>query len=104
MLFAVGMEGEVSEPLEVKVLTCDTIDQVKDKILQTFQRKFGFRYTRQLCDIGLGQYTYMHTYIPVILQKNTKQVFTWTFFTIWNGDGLSGSLWKPFTFSVLYNW
>lgn len=56
MLFAVGTEGEVSEPLEVNVLTCDTIDQVKDKILQTFQRKFGFRYTQQLRDIGIGQY------------------------------------------------
>ncbi|KAF7701812.1 plexin-C1 isoform X2 [Silurus meridionalis] len=53
VLFAVGTEGEVSEPLEVSVLTCDTIDQVKDKILQTFQRKFGFRYTQQLRDIGI---------------------------------------------------
>ncbi|KAF4080936.1 hypothetical protein AMELA_G00155160 [Ameiurus melas] len=53
VLFAVGTEGEVSEPLEVNVLTCDTIDQVKDKILQTFQRKFGFRYTQQLRDIGI---------------------------------------------------
>ncbi|KAK3558276.1 hypothetical protein QTP86_013929 [Hemibagrus guttatus] len=53
VLFAVGTEGEVSEPLEVNVLTCDTIEQVKEKILQTFQRKFGFRYTQQLRDIGI---------------------------------------------------
>uniref|UniRef100_A0A4W4DVG1 Plexin cytoplasmic RasGAP domain-containing protein n=1 Tax=Electrophorus electricus TaxID=8005 RepID=A0A4W4DVG1_ELEEL len=54
VLFAVGTEGEVSEPLEVKALTCDTIEQVKDKILQTFQRKFGFSYTKQLRDIDIG--------------------------------------------------
>lgn len=69
MLFAVGMEGEVSEPLDVNVLTCDTIEQVKDKILQTFQRKFGFRYTQQLRDIGIGQYVYL----PVILNTHTLQ-------------------------------
>ncbi|XP_052410450.1 plexin-C1 isoform X2 [Carassius gibelio] len=42
VVFAVGTEGEVSESLEVNALTCDTIQQVKEKILQTFQRKFGF--------------------------------------------------------------
>ncbi|XP_059360621.1 plexin-C1-like [Carassius carassius] len=42
VVFAVGTGGEVSEPLEVNALTCDTIQQVKEKILQTFQRKFGF--------------------------------------------------------------
>ncbi|KAK1789579.1 hypothetical protein P4O66_015482 [Electrophorus voltai] len=57
VLFAVGTEGEVSEPLEVKALTCDTIEQVKDKILQTFQRKFGFSYTKQLRDIDIARET-----------------------------------------------
>ncbi|RXN17776.1 plexin-C1-like isoform X1 [Labeo rohita] len=42
VVFAVGTGGEVSEHLEVNALTCDTIQQVKEKILQTFQRKFGF--------------------------------------------------------------
>uniref|UniRef100_A0A8C1TIV7 Plexin C1 n=1 Tax=Cyprinus carpio TaxID=7962 RepID=A0A8C1TIV7_CYPCA len=42
VVFAVGTGGEVSEALEVNALTCDTIQQVKEKILQTFQRKFGF--------------------------------------------------------------
>ncbi|XP_053341774.1 plexin-C1 [Clarias gariepinus] len=64
VLFAVGMEGEVSEPLDVNVLTCDTIEQVKDKILQTFQRKFGFRYTQQLRDIGI-EYIKEGSYMPL---------------------------------------
>ncbi|KAF5901675.1 plexin-C1-like, partial [Clarias magur] len=64
VLFAVGMEGEVSEPLDVNVLTCDTIEQVKDKILQTFQHKFGFRYTQQLRDIGI-EYIKEGSYIPL---------------------------------------
>lgn len=55
VLFAVGTEGEVSEPLEVNTLTCDTIEQVKEKILQTFQRKFGFPYTQQLREIDIGK-------------------------------------------------
>ncbi|XP_055009253.1 plexin-C1 [Boleophthalmus pectinirostris] len=52
VLFAVGSDGEMSEPLEVAVLTCDTVDQVKDKILTTFRTKFGFPYNiplRELC-------------------------------------------------------
>uniref|UniRef100_A0AAR2L0U7 PSI domain-containing protein n=1 Tax=Pygocentrus nattereri TaxID=42514 RepID=A0AAR2L0U7_PYGNA len=53
VLFAVGTEGEVSESLEVNALTCDTIEQVKEKILQTFQRKFGFPYTQQLREIDI---------------------------------------------------
>ncbi|TSK13569.1 Plexin-C1 [Bagarius yarrelli] len=64
VLFAVGTEGEVSEPLEVSVLTCDTIDQVKDKILQTFQRKFGFRFTQQLRDLGI-EYMKEGSYMPL---------------------------------------
>ncbi|XP_060742377.1 plexin-C1 [Tachysurus vachellii] len=64
VLFAVGTEGEVSEPLEVNVLTCDTIEQVKDKILQTFLRKFGFRFTQQLRDIGI-EYMKEGSYVPL---------------------------------------
>ncbi|XP_056093251.1 plexin-C1 [Rhinichthys klamathensis goyatoka] len=53
VVFAVGTGGEVSEPLEVNALTCDTVQQVKEKILQTFQRKFGFPYTQQFRDIEI---------------------------------------------------
>ncbi|XP_016390282.1 plexin-C1-like [Sinocyclocheilus rhinocerous] len=52
VVFAVGTGGEVSEPLEVNALTCDTIQQVKEKILQTFQRKFGFLF-QQIRDIEI---------------------------------------------------
>ncbi|XP_077356058.1 plexin-C1 [Festucalex cinctus] len=44
VLFAVGSDGEVSEPLEVIALSCDTVEQVKEKILNTFKAKFGFPY------------------------------------------------------------
>ncbi|XP_016351421.1 plexin-C1-like [Sinocyclocheilus anshuiensis] len=52
VVFAVGTGGEVSEPLEVNALTCDTIQQVKEKILQNFQRKFGFLF-QQIRDIEI---------------------------------------------------
>ncbi|XP_049617573.1 plexin-C1 [Syngnathus scovelli] len=42
VLFAVGNDGKVSEPLEVLALNCDTVEQVKEKILTTFKAKFGF--------------------------------------------------------------
>ncbi|KAL7857812.1 hypothetical protein AOLI_G00179140 [Acnodon oligacanthus] len=64
VLFAVGTEGQVSEPLEVNALTCDTIEQVKEKILQTFQRKFGFPYTQQLREIDI-EYEKGEKYVPL---------------------------------------
>ncbi|XP_066522968.1 plexin-C1 [Hoplias malabaricus] len=64
VLFAVGTEGEVSEPLEVNTLTCDTIEQVKEKILLTFQRKFGFCYTQQQREIDI-EYEKEGTYVPL---------------------------------------
>ncbi|KAM9334613.1 plexin-C1 [Symphorus nematophorus] len=51
VLFAVGSDGEVSEPLEVNTLSCDTVEQVKEKILSTFKAKFGFPYNTSLRDI-----------------------------------------------------
>nr|XP_057933721.1 plexin-C1 isoform X2 [Doryrhamphus excisus] len=45
VLFAVGSDGGVSEPLEVITLSCDTVEQVKEKILTTFKAKFGFPYS-----------------------------------------------------------
>lgn len=51
VLFAVGSDGEVSEPLEVDALTCDTVEQVKEKILSTFKAKFGFPYNIPLSNV-----------------------------------------------------
>ncbi|KAG7234837.1 hypothetical protein INR49_003918 [Caranx melampygus] len=51
VLFAVGSDGEVSEPLEVNALSCDSVEQVKEKILSTFKAKFGFPYNFPLRDI-----------------------------------------------------
>ncbi|KAK0132190.1 Plexin-C1 [Merluccius polli] len=53
VMFAVGSDGEFSEPLEVAALSCDTVDQVKDKILAVFRAKFGFAYNIPLRDIRL---------------------------------------------------
>ncbi|XP_074553927.1 plexin-C1 [Halichoeres trimaculatus] len=51
VLFAVGSDGEVSEPLEVSALSCDSVEQVKEKILSTFKAKFGFPYNTALRDV-----------------------------------------------------
>ncbi|KAM9845835.1 plexin-C1 [Aulostomus maculatus] len=51
VLFAVGSDGEVSDALEVNALNCDTVEQVKEKILSTFKAKFGFPYHTPLRDI-----------------------------------------------------
>uniref|UniRef100_A0A7N5ZYS7 Plexin cytoplasmic RasGAP domain-containing protein n=1 Tax=Anabas testudineus TaxID=64144 RepID=A0A7N5ZYS7_ANATE len=51
VLFAVGSDGQVSEPLEVNALSCDTVEQVKEKILSTFRAKFGFPYNAPLKEI-----------------------------------------------------
>ncbi|XP_034381825.1 plexin-C1 [Cyclopterus lumpus] len=51
VLFAVGSDGEVSEPLEVTALSCDSIEQIKEKILSTFKAKFGFPYNTHLRDV-----------------------------------------------------
>ncbi|XP_068572809.1 plexin-C1, partial [Cebidichthys violaceus] len=53
VLFAVGSDGEVSEPLEVNALSCDSVEQVKEKILSTFKAKFGFPYNTHLRDVRI---------------------------------------------------
>lgn len=55
VLFAVGTDGEVSEPLEVGALSCDTVEQVKEKILASFRAKFGFSYGPPLRELSIGQ-------------------------------------------------
>ncbi|KAI1888027.1 hypothetical protein AGOR_G00180820 [Albula goreensis] len=49
---AVSM-GEGNRPLEVSVLDCDTVDQVKQKILVAFKSKFGFPYSEQFSAIDI---------------------------------------------------
>ncbi|XP_063783686.1 plexin-C1 [Pseudophryne corroboree] len=46
-------EEYVSQCIKVTVLDCDTIEQVKEKILQTFQTVKGYTYGLPLCDMGL---------------------------------------------------
>ncbi|XP_053718951.1 plexin-C1 [Synchiropus splendidus] len=53
VLFPVGSDGEVSEPLEVNALDCDAVDQVKEKILSSFKTKFGFSYSTLLRDLSI---------------------------------------------------
>ncbi|KAM4615225.1 plexin-C1 [Polymixia lowei] len=54
VLFAVGSDGEVSEPLEVTALSCDTVEQLKEKILTTFKAKFGFPYNIPVRNIQIA--------------------------------------------------
>ncbi|XP_037317283.2 plexin-C1 [Pungitius pungitius] len=53
VLFAVGSDGEVSDHLEVNALSCDSVEQVKEKILSAFKAKFGFPYNGHLRDVRL---------------------------------------------------
>ncbi|XP_056878572.1 plexin-C1 isoform X1 [Takifugu flavidus] len=64
VLFAVGNDGEVSEPLEVKALSCDTVEQVKEKILSTFKAKFGFSYSTTFRDLCL-EYEKNGSFVPL---------------------------------------
>ncbi|XP_067284216.1 plexin-C1 [Pseudorasbora parva] len=73
VVFAVGTGGEVSEPLEVNTLSCDTIQQVKEKILQTFQRKFGFPYTQQFRDIEI-EYEKEGTFLKLQEVDETSEI------------------------------
>ncbi|KAA0721035.1 Plexin-C1 Virus-encoded semaphorin protein receptor [Triplophysa tibetana] len=73
VLFAVGTDGEVSEVLEVNALTCDSIHQVKEKILQTFQRKFGFQYTQNIRDIEI-EYEKAGSFIMLQEVDDTSEV------------------------------
>ncbi|XP_029317964.1 plexin-C1 [Cottoperca gobio] len=64
VLFAVGSEGEVSEPLEVNALSCDSIEQVKEKILSTFNAKFGFPYNNLVRDFHV-EYEKDGSFLPL---------------------------------------
>ncbi|XP_069556198.1 plexin-C1 [Brachyistius frenatus] len=63
VLFAVDT-GKVSEPLEVDALSCDTVEQVKEKILSTFKAKFGFSYSTPLRDIWI-EYEKDGSFLPL---------------------------------------
>ncbi|XP_029901504.1 plexin-C1 isoform X2 [Myripristis murdjan] len=62
--FAVGSDGEVSDPLEVSALSCDTVEQLKDKILSTFRAKFGFCYSAALRDVRI-EYEKSGSFVPL---------------------------------------
>ncbi|XP_068611384.1 plexin-C1 [Brachionichthys hirsutus] len=64
VLFAVGSEAEVSEPLEVNALSCDSIEQVKEKILSTFKAKFGFAYSASLRNVCI-EYERGGSFVPL---------------------------------------
>lgn len=73
MLFAVGSDGEVSEPLEVNALSCDTVEQVKEKILSTFKAKFGFPYNTPLREVCIGKQQTL-LFSPVSLNTETSEL------------------------------
>ncbi|KAM6895785.1 plexin-C1 [Xenentodon cancila] len=73
VLFAVGSEGKVSEPLEVGALTCDTVEQLKEKILSTFKSKFGFSYNTPLRDVCI-EYEKEGLFIPLREVDATSEV------------------------------
>nr|XP_015809313.2 plexin-C1 [Nothobranchius furzeri] len=64
VLFAVGRDGEVSQPLEVNALSCDTVEQLKEKILSTFRAKFGFPYETPIRDVCV-EYEKHGSFVPL---------------------------------------
>ncbi|XP_026182128.1 plexin-C1 isoform X2 [Mastacembelus armatus] len=74
VLFAVGSDGQVSEPLEVSALSCDTVEQVKEKILSTFKAKFGFSYNSALKDIRI-EHEKGGCFVPVEEVDSSSEVF-----------------------------
>lgn len=66
-----GADGEVSEPLEVNALSCDTVEQVKEKILATFKAKFGFSFGPNLRELWIGK-------VPLDLQACVISCFDFT--------------------------
>lgn len=66
VLFAVGCDGEVSEPLEVNALNCDTVEQLKEKILASFKDKFGFPYCTPIRELCVGE-------LKEVLRGNLKR-------------------------------
>ncbi|XP_044042985.1 plexin-C1 isoform X2 [Siniperca chuatsi] len=64
VLFTVGSDGEVSEPLEVNALSCDTVEQVKEKILSTFKAKFGFPFNTPLRHVSI-EYEKDGSFVPL---------------------------------------
>ncbi|XP_056430302.1 plexin-C1 isoform X2 [Hyla sarda] len=86
-------EGEdTKEGLKVNVLDCDTIGQVKEKILQSFQSKKGYPLGLPLCDIVLelhhGQ-TFKELYdvdsSNVMTEYNIRKLNTIKHYQITNG-------------------
>ncbi|XP_037552062.1 plexin-C1-like [Nematolebias whitei] len=73
VLFAVGGAGEVSEPLEVDALSCDAIEQLKEKILSTFKTKFGFPYNTTLRNICI-EYEKDGRFLPLQEVDSTSEV------------------------------
>ncbi|XP_062339310.1 plexin-C1 [Osmerus eperlanus] len=73
VLFAVGTEGEVSDPLEVAALSCDTVEQVKEKILVAHKNKFGFPYSSPLRDIHI-EYERDGRFVPLQEVDSSSEV------------------------------
>lgn len=86
-------EGEdMSQCLKVTVLDCDTIGQVKEKILQSFQTEKGYSFGHPTCDIGLelhrGQAFKELSDIDssnVVTEHNLKKINTVKHYQIDNG-------------------
>ncbi|AWO97816.1 putative plexin-C1-like [Scophthalmus maximus] len=73
VLFAVGSYGEVSEPLEVSSLSCDTVEQVKEKILSTFKAKFGFPFNAPIRDVRI-EFEKDGSFVPLEEVDRSSQV------------------------------
>ncbi|CAI9544269.1 unnamed protein product, partial [Staurois parvus] len=83
---------DASQCIKVTVLDCDTIGQVKEKILQTFLSKNGYAFSFSPCDICLELH-YGQTYkelldideSSVVMENDFKKLNTVNHYKIENG-------------------
>lgn len=54
-------ENEKSPEIQVKVLNCDTISQVKEKILDAIYKNVPYSHRLKASDMDLGKNRHFHT-------------------------------------------
>lgn len=65
-------EGEVGTEVPVKVLNCDTVTQVKDKLLDAVYKGIPYSQRPQADDMDLGNYRQISYF-----KKRRRQYKTW---------------------------
>ena len=76
MVNCIHPDNEKSPEIQVKVLNCDTISQVKEKILDAVYKNVPYSHRQKASDMDLGEeeshtHTHTHTYTEAHTQPST---------------------------------